>query len=803
MGNGNQARRAMWAAALLATTAMTGTIWTSPAVAQDVAQRLFDIPAQPLPSALTLFGRQSGLQVSVPAALAQGRTSTAVSGSLAPLAALSQLLTGTGLTYRISGNIVTLEPAPEASNGAISLGPVRVEGSGQGVAGNDIPTPKTDRAATDRSHSYAARGATVAGKTAQDLREIPQSVTVVTRQRMDDQNIVSLEDALRQTTGVTAVPYGGDGTAYFDVRGFQAEVQYDGIPTTSGFQNLGQYDMAIYDRVEVLRGPSGLLQGGGAPAGTVNLVRKRPHDTFGWSGSLMGGSWNNFYGNLDVTGPLDSAGNIRGRFVAAGDDRDYFTDKKHERHGTLYGIVEFDLDSRTTLTLSGAYQDQSHVTDYGVGTYTDGRPVNPPRSSFFGIDWGHDGTRYGNAYAALDHDFGNGWSAQASVDYRHLVTFGPYGFALGVNPDNSATYYLQKPNIPEDWVGTDAHVSGPVQLFGRTHTFLIGANYAWFHETTTAGSAILTVPDIFHMDIPEQPIPYTSESGLRTTQYGVYAQARISLADPLTLVAGARLTNYESQTASGLPNDLGAYSTSDKIDGHFTPSLALLYDVTKTITLYASYASIFTPQDGDLVYGGGSIKPSTGEQYEVGAKGAFFHGALNASAALFDIEDTNRAFGDPDHPNYFLAAGKARSRGAELEVSGEVLPGWSVFAGYTYLDTKVLDDATEAGNVLDSEEPKHTFKLWSTYRVGDPDRPGFQFGGGVRVMSETSRLDSAPQPTYAVVDAQVGYRLNREWSTTLTVNNLFDKTYYIRSPGSFFGLYGDPRSFTIALRKSF
>ncbi len=801
IGCGMQRRMAAW----LWTAMLTPSVLAQPALAQAGVQPQaagFAIPPQPLADAITLFGQQSGMQVSVHGDLVRGRASPGVSGRLAPADALSRLLAGTGLTFRLlPDRTVTLEPAPQTSGQAVQLGPVQVQGSEQNGSLAITDTPRTDRAATDRSHSYAARAATVAGKEAQDLREIPQSVSIVTRQRMDDQNMITLEQALRQTTGVTAIPY-GDGWAYYQVRGYAAEVQYDGIPANSAVQYQTQFDLGMYDRIELLRGPSGLLQGSGQPSGTINLVRKRPHDTFGWSGDLMAGSWANFHGDLDVTGPLDKNGAVRARFVASGETRGYFTDQEHQKHAMLYGIVEADLTPSTTLTVSGSWQNSRQAPlDYGQSTYINGQVLNAPRSAFFGTSWSRSITHTRDAYASVDQDLGNGWKARASLDYRQQRLTGPYGYIDGpVNPDNSAAYALQNQYVLNTWFGSDASVSGPVELLGRTHKLLFGVNYAWQGALSYSGFQDVAVANVYNITLPEVDVPLTSGSDTHTEQFGAYAQGRFSLLDPLTLVAGVRVTDYRAKERDGVGRFGDFYATS-RSTGHVTPTAGLIYDATRQISLYGSYASIFVPQ-ANLVFGGGTLKPRTGEQFEIGAKGSFLGGALTASAALFNIIDRNRAYADAAHPTYYIAAGKARSRGAEAEINGEPLPGWSLFAGYTYLDTKFLDDSTYQGLLYDAEEPKHTFKLWSTYRFGPLEKRGFQIGGGVRAMSSTTR-GGPVQGAYAVVDAQVGYRLNRQWSLTVSVNNLLDKTYYARVPNSYFGIYGEPRSVMVALRKGF
>lgn len=781
-----------------------------PAFAQQApasSAHTFAIEAQPLVDAMREFSRETGIQVAYTAAIGSGVQSPGVSGSYSPAEALSRLLTGTGLTYRFTGaNAVTLEPAPNAGAETVQLGPVRVAADDQ--QGATIPTPKTDRAATDRSRSYAARAATVAGKTPQTLREIPQSISVVTRQRLDDQNIVTLEEALRQTPGVTAMTY-NQTAGYFAIRGFQPEIQYDGIPSLGDASYAVAYDLAIYDRIEVLRGPSGLMQGNGEPAGTVNLVRKRPHDTFGWAGSLMAGRWNNFHGDLDITGPLNAAGTIRGRVVAAGGDRDYFYDFVHQKHWTLYGIVEADITPNTTFTLSGTIQDRDvKGFDYGQSAYVNQTFLNAPRSSYFGLDWANAKPKNREAYASLDHDLGGGWTTKASVAYRYETFPTLYGFIGNfVNLDNSADSYSVRSQYNRDSnVTSDAYIAGPVSLFGRTHTVTIGANYGWRSYINRLNFVNVSVADIYNIDIPNisSTIPLRQRNDIHMEQYGAYGQLKLNVADPLKILLGGRVSSFHSKIRRGQP--FGAFQKDNlgKADWHFTPSAALLFEPTKNVTLYGSYVSIFVPQANRTV-GGDFIKPRTGEQFEIGAKAALLDGALNASLALYSLTDRNRALADSANPGFAIAAGKIRSRGVEAELSGEPLPGWSVSAAYTYLQTKFLSDPTNQGKIFSLEEPKHTVKLWSLYRFGEIDEPGFQVGAGVRYQTATTRFSAGGpvQEAYAIADAQVGYRLNEQWSATLSVTNLFDKHYYIRVPGQFFGFYGEPRNVTVTLRKAF
>ncbi|WYX60062.1 TonB-dependent receptor plug domain-containing protein [Achromobacter xylosoxidans] len=320
----------------------------------------------------------------------------------------------------------------------------------------------SDPGQTEGSQSYTANTVTI-GKTGANVRDIPNSVSVVTRQRMDDQNMVTVEDALRQTTGVSAMTY-GDGTAYFTARGYETDVQFDGVPANGALQYLPQFDLALYDRVEVLRGPAGLLQGFGSPAGTVNLVRKRPQDAFSLTGAVMAGSWNNYRTELDATGPITADGRVRARAGLAAQDRDFFFDKAHNRQGLAYGSLEFDLTANTTLTLSAAYQRQREAPfDYGLSIYSNGHIIDSPRKGFYGTDWSRGDTTLSEIYSELSHRFANGWTGQVSMNYRSTDMDSRYGYVNGpVNPANDrAGYRLQTQKDQIRWMGFDTHASGP------------------------------------------------------------------------------------------------------------------------------------------------------------------------------------------------------------------------------------------------------------------------------------------------------------------------------------------------------
>lgn len=773
--------------------------------AATAATRLFAIPPQSLDGALAAFSRTSGVQVLNRGGVTQGVTSPGVSGTYTPREALSRLLSGTGLNPRFVGaNTVTVSgtgaaqtAAGAAPAGAISLDTIDVQGGS---------------AATDGTGSYTSDYVTIAGKLPVNVREVPNSVSVVTQQRITDQNLVTVQDAMRQVTGVTTGTYSGIGDAHYTARGQALGVQFDGIPASAALPGFVQFDLPMYDRVEVIRGPAGLFQGSADFGGIVNLARKRPRDTFGISGGVEYGSWNNKHADIDITGPLTSSGAVRGRLVLSGTDRNFAYPTAFQQRWLGYGIIEADLTPNTTLTLSGSYQYDKATPSYGVGIFSDGTLLDPTigRKIFAGADWARWGGPMKEGYVDLRHKFDNGWTAAATFLHRDLEPSGSQIYSFGtIDPTTYLTNFAtQKMNQRYDWNLADTYIGGPVEIFGRTHQFVVGANYA-FYGNTIDSSPFTSIPDVNILNPrPINPnLSITSGNASRQVQYGIYGQARLKLLDPLTLVLGGRLSSFESETRDVWPIPTN-WTTGSKADGKFTPYGGVVFDVNRNISLYASYADIFRPQSLKA-FGGGFLPPQEGNQIEAGIKGQFLNGKLNTSLAIFRLRDTNRPLLDLSHPSdtpLYTAAGEAESRGFEAEISGSITESWKIFAGYAFTTTEYISDPDNAGKPLDPRFPEHNFKLWTDYTFLDGTLNGLNIGGGVRAVSATNS-GTAPlirQSAYAVVDAQIGYQFTKNVKGTLTVYNLFDQKYLDRVGfQNWFNWYGAPRSVTVALRATF
>lgn len=791
--------RALPAGLAVASLAAVPSARAADNVQVPAVRKAYVIPAGALGTALTEFASQAGVTMQADSRLVEGLSTPGIHGDFTVREGFAALLKGTNLEIVDEGTGVFLvrRRLADAAGQVATLSPVTVHGT------------RVAEATTEGSGSYTANAVTMFGA-AQSLKDIPNSVSVMTRQQMDDQNITTINDALRYTTGVSSINYTGNSgagsTAYYNARGFPVNVALDGQAILNGIQYMPQFDMAMYDRVEVYRGPSGLLNGQGDLGGSVNLVRKMPTDTFQIKSETSIGSWANYRQMIDVSGPLNKEGTLRGRVVGVAGTANSFLDGEHSREGMGYAALEYDIDPRTSVSVSAGYQTApSYQYDWGVGYDSADKLVRGPRgwSQNFAPDWAKQSMTLEEANASLKHRFDNGWKAEATVLSRHYHDYSKYAFAdVPDAATNGADYYAQRQDLTYDWLGLDAHVAGPLTLLGHKNDVLLGVNYSLENYKFRGAGQDLGIYDIFSPHIPEPDMPYTSGAKQKIDQFGLYGHIHSHLTDKLSLVLGGREVFYKQQSKTILPAET-SWNTDAKQDGKFIPYGGLIYALTPQVSAYTSYSKIFSVQTA-TTYAGGAIEPFTGEQYEVGFKGSFLNNRLNATVAAFRINGNHLSVSDQVHPGYSVASGAVRSQGWEAEVSGLPLPNWNVIAGYTLANTKYTSSPDSQGQPFDSETPKHLFKLWSTYRFTQGTLQGLTVGGGVYAQSNTWRL--APQyhqSGYAIYSAMVGYQFNSHLSADLTVNNLFDKGYYNRAPASLFAEYGAPRSFMLTLRASY
>ncbi|MBG7037587.1 Fe(3+)-pyochelin receptor FptA [Pseudomonas aeruginosa] len=656
-------------------------------------------------------------------------------------------------------------------------------------------------------------GVTTLGKVPLKPRELPQSASVIDHERLEQQNLFSLDEAMQQATGVTVQPFQLLTTAYY-VRGFKVDsFELDGVPALLGNTASSPQDMAIYERVEILRGSNGLLHGTGNPAATVNLVRKRPQREFAASTTLSAGRWDRYRAEVDVGGPLSASGNVRGRAVAAYEDRDYFYDVADQGTRLLYGVTEFDLSPDTLLTVGAQYQHIDSITNMaGVPMAKDGSNLGLSRDTYLDVDWDRFKWDTYRAFGSLEQQLGGGWKGKVSAEYQEADSRLRYAGSFGaIDPQTGDGGQLMGAAYKFKSIqrSLDANLNGPVRLFGLTHELLGGVTYAQ-GETRQDTARFLNLPNtpvnVYRWDPHGVPRPqigqYTSPGTTTTTQKGLYALGRIKLAEPLTLVVGGRESWWDQDTPA----------TRFKPGRQFTPYGGLIWDFARDWSWYVSYAEVYQPQADRQTWNSEPLSPVEGKTYETGIKGELADGRLNLSLAAFRIDLENNPQEDPDHPGppnnpFYISGGKVRSQGFELEGTGYLTPYWSLSAGYTYTSTEYLKDSqNDSGTRYSTFTPRHLLRLWSNYDLPWQDRR-WSVGGGLQAQRDYSvdyRGVSMRQGGYALVNMRLGYKIDEHWTAAVNVNNLFDRTYYqsLSNP-NWNNRYGEPRSFNVSLRGAF
>lgn len=781
--------------------------------AQDATYTL-DLPAQPLDQALNALAGQTGNRILFATDIAAGQQAPALSGELTLQQALQRLLRGTGLTVQEAGDGSYVIAEPASSGATLNLGSITIQGQGMGYT-------------TEHTNSYASPAVTI-GKGAKSIKEIPQSVSVVTQQRFVDQNLTTMKDVLENAPGVTVVPMFGTGDQYYS-RGFFIEnFQYDGVPLERQSYARGSNltaQTAIFDRVEILRGAQGLLEGGGNPSGSVNFVRKRPTAVNQVKLTAQAGSWDHYGTQADISGPLDDQGRLRGRLVMDYDTRNSFVDHVGDGRQTLYAALDFDLTDATRIGVGYSRERiDANINVNGLPNYNDGSIPHYSRSTFIGGKWAYWDKIQDTYYFDIAHQFNDDWSLTGTVvnvreknDYQYLLR-------SGVNsPDNTGSlrgdaYVFDF--FSEHW-GGDIYVNGRTQFAGHQLNLTMGANYTDLDSSDTFGWQRNHLPnwDIFANPVDgnkpsKESILATNrlDDGFASIQKGAYGMGQYYLTDSLSVVLGARVSSYQKSYSSD-----GAWGPSKSVakeSAEITPYAGIIYDLDPTWSAYASYTKIFLPQsvrsaDGSI------IDSKTGKSVEVGLKGVLDDGRLNATFAMFRMEQDNIPIWDAELDQdiqdancggtCYYAGGTAISRGFEAELNGELFDDLQVYASYTLNLLRFQKDAPSVSDDVGASVgvPKHMLRTWLNYRLpGQWER--VSVGGGVNAQSGSAGYgyNGREQSGFAIWNARLGYRFTDELSGAMNINNLLDKRYY-SSVDYGNNYFGDPRNVLFTLTYSY
>ena len=798
------------------------------------------ITAQPLGQALNELARQARMDLIAPPTLMAGKTAPAVSGHLTVRQALDRLLAGSGLVADVEGDNVFVRPAHDAPGASQALQSVTV-------------TAQAERSGrTENSGRYTPAAVAVGSKLEQSLRETPRSISVITHQQLQDQRITTLDEVMNQLPGVTVAPgtTGYAATTYY-TRGFQiTSFSVDGSPGAAWNANdtSSNAGMSKYDSVQLLRGPDGLFSGNGQPSGSVNLVRKKPLRDFQLKTTLSAGSWNNQLGEVDVTGRLIDSGHLRGRLVAAYNDREFFFDGARQKVSSLYGVLEADLGPQTVLTF-GASQDRAH----GPGRdgaphfprYANGDPLPIPRSQGY-TRWSNTSNESTNLFASVDHWFNDDWKGRLNLSRTDSALASNVSSHTGIaNRQTGLGSFLFPGTWAEgDFASTaiDGQVSGGFNLLGRRHQIVVGGDYQtsrsnvplWYSSATQVPITDWANldPDLLMPTNPRGRADWVIHRDLR--QHGLYANGKFQLQGPLSLVLGGRYAGYKIESASGDASGQRPTLTNNRSNDTFTPYYALTYELAQHWTAFFSVAESFEDQSNYYTAHREPLDPTTGRSHELGLKGELWGGRANLQVTLYHAKRRNLAvrvsqdssFDVPGRACCYAGDGAQTSRGIEIDLSGELARGWHLNAGYTFDDNQTSYGASD-GLRYASYTPRHMLRLWSRYQLhGSLNQ--WAIGGGVKAQSNNFRSGTVstwnptggadgtgafdgPSAAYrfiapgrAIWNSFVEYRFHPQWTAALNIQNLFDKTYYQSVGTTASGnIFGEPRSVQLTLRGQF
>ncbi len=628
------------------TAALCGTfafvIEPAPALAQHAVQeaaRGFDVElaAQPLGSALNELSRQTGVQIFADGALLGGRQAPAVSGRMNVEQALSRLLAGSGLSARTSGgNGFAITPTPEAPTREAVLPAVTISGKAFGST-------------TEGTGSYTTWSTSSSTRLNLTPQETPQAVTVLTRQRLEDQRLDTLVDVLNATAGIFVQQntVGQDSPNIYARGSSVGNFQIDGVPTSTSMSPF-LANTAAYDRVEVVRGATGVMNGLGTPAATVNLIRKRPTADTRRTLTLQAGSWDRHGAGADVSGAMNESGTARLRLVGDYKQQGAWVDRFKQESLALYGIGEFDLSEHTLLTVGFNHLRQD--TDSAIVSrplyFSNGQRIPLSRSGNTSQKWRYYKHDMDGIFASLEHRFGAGWVGKVEYSHTRYDYDGLLASFLGeADPATGAGMTVR----PNRWKhqhkqdNVDAYVSGVFPLFGRDHELIAGVTLSKLKSegpayTLDAGYPVSTTVHEW-ANAPAPTFEKTGSSRGEERNYGAFVNARFTLSDATSVLLGGRTTrwtrDYDETTVLW-----GDYATRER-KSTFVPYAGIVHALNGTWSVYASYTKIFRPQDSWLSdYIPTALKPEEGVSYEAGVKAGFHDGRLTASLSVFRNEVT-------------------------------------------------------------------------------------------------------------------------------------------------------------------
>lgn len=772
--------------ALLASLVATPLAW-----AED--ERHYQIAPGPLSQALAEFAAQAGVNLPLDPSMVGGLQSPGLQGDVGTAHGFEQLLRGTVLeAVPQTGNTYTLRPKPSSS--ALQLDSTNINGL------HDIR-----QSAIGPLYGYKASHSSVGTKTDAALRDIPQSIQVVPRQVLEDQQATSMADALSNVSSIQRGNTHGGSVESFIVRGFQGTTYaIDGVLTNSlSVRPEILTDLAGVERIEVLKGPASVLYGRGNPGGLINVVTRRPTLVPQAQVKLQGGDFDLRRAQAWIGGPLSAEHGLAGSLAMAhqteGSFRDLYRDS-HRRY--IAPSLSWAPNDTTRLDMGLEYTETDAQYDRGLQVI--GGRVDKRYKVFLEEPWSHSDSDKTAAWFKLEHDLNDWLTLRQVTRWDHSNKY-MLNISQRTLQADGRTLVRRATDFDEEQRSLSAQFEAIARFTtgGLGHQLLAGVETVKGKRSVTMLRASVASLDIWNPVHGAQPgaFSFGEDSRFDQESYGVYLQDQIDLNEQWKLLLGVRWDQVSQRnrnyTATGSFNDIDIDPTDT------SPRAGLVYQPTERLALYLSYSTSFAPQNR-LTRDGSVLDPETGEQYEVGAKYELIPERLSATLSAFEIRRENLSATDPLDTAYSIQTGEQRVRGLELDVSGEISDGWNVIGNIAVLDAKLVKDTRlEEGNRLEGV-PVVSGSLWSTYQLQDGALQGLGFGAGVFFAGKRygDLANSYSASGYGRLDMSVFYDIDDNLRVSLNARNVLDKGYIetIASSGNY---AGEPMALVATLSAGF
>ncbi|MGF6206551.1 TonB-dependent siderophore receptor [Pseudomonas frederiksbergensis] len=781
----------------LALLPLSVAVGAETASTQQRTQFNFAMAAKPLPQALSDFSRITGTSVVYTDEAPYGLNAPALNGQMSAEQAIQRLLSGSGFTFRrTDAHTLALEPVP--TEGTLNLGATTIT------------------SVLDQTQSYQPPPTSNVMRSSALLQETPQTINVIPAQVIRDQAPRNLDDALANVSGITQGNTLASTQDSVMTRGFgdnrNGSIMRDGMPIVQG-RGMN----ATVDRVEVLKGPASLLYGIQDPGGVVNMVSKKPeltqYNALTLRGSTYGDGKNGSGGGLDSTGALGDSG-LAYRMVLDHEDEDYWRNFGTHRETLVAPSLAWFGES-TKLLFS--YEHREFLTPFDRGTIIDPRtnhPLDISRNERLDEPFNNMEGRSDLYHFEADHELNDNWNAHFGYSWNRETYDASQVRVTAINTKNGTL--TRSMDGTQNAISTDrfttASLEGKVNVLGMQHDLVFGVDDEYrkiYREDLIRQKSLSTfsyVNPVYGREVAGTTV--SAPDSAQTDQLrsdSIFAQDSIHLTDQWILVAGGRFQEYDQYAGKGVPFKANTDNNGQK----FVPRAGLVYRYTDELSFYGSYTESFKPNStiaplsGSTVVLDGSIAPEEAKSWEIGAK-LDMPGRITGDIALFDIKKRNVLIANAEGPTtIYSAAGEVRSRGLEIDLTGQLTDRWSMIGSYAYTDAEVTEDPDYKGKKLQNVA-KNTGSLSAVYDFGTiVGGDQLRVGAGARYVGE--RAGDAPNdfdlPGYTVADAFATYDTKVEGQKVkfqLNVKNLFDRTYYTSAASRFFVSMGDSRQVSLS-----